>query len=167
MTTWYKFSAQKNINEHLKTIIKNNKFIKKMFDLLSVPLNRIDKNLTFQFKDLKGKKALSDSKTIVFDKELFEGKITLEENIHYLIHELYHWIKRQKEQAFYFADPEEVEAFILGMTYEILRGVPEDKIAEIYYPIIEDHFAESKDAKKMFNALFSSARKKVKNHELA
>jgi len=165
MATWYKFSAQQNINECLKAFIKNNIFIQKMFQYNSIPMDRIDDHLIFKFQDLNGKKARSDSKIIIFDKNLFENGSISNENEHCLIHELYHWIKRQKERAFYLADPEEVEAFILGITYEILRGVPKEKIAEIYYPIIEDHFDKTQDAKKMFSALLSSAIDKVKRYK--
>jgi len=163
--SWYKISEQNNMNDRLKTIIKNNKFIKKMFDTNSVPIDRIDTHLTFKFKNLKGRKAQSDSKFIIFDKKLFKDNITSDENLHYLIHELYHWIKRQKEMAFYLADPEEIEAFALGITYELVRGLPVETIAKIYYPIIEDHFDESQDAKKMFIALLDKAYKNVSEYK--
>jgi len=162
--SWYKIST-KNINDYIKSIIKDNRFIRKMFDMNSVPINRIDTHLTFEFKDLKGRKAQSNSKLIIFDENLFKGRITSDENMHYLIHELYHWIKRQKEKTFYFADPEEIEAFVLGITYELLRGIPVDTIASVYYPIIEDHFDKNKDAKKMFIALLETAKKNVKNYK--
>jgi len=168
--SWHKIAKeiennQTSMNKILKDIIKRNKFIIQMFHNNSIPLDRIDTNLTFEFQDLDGKKALSDSKRIVFDNSIFNGKISSKENIHFLIHELYHWLKRQKERAFYLADPEEVEAFILGIAYEIVRGVPNEEIAQIYYPIIEDHFDKDKDAYKMFKALFSSAIKKAKEFQ--
>ena len=162
---WYKISTQNNINDCLKNIIKNNGFIRKMFDINSVPIDMIDTHLTFKFKNLKGKKALSDSKLIVFDENVFNNGIDSEENMHYLIHELYHWIKRQKEKTFYFADPEEIEAFVLGITYELLRGIPSEAIAKIYYPIIEDHFDENQDAQKMFKALLEKAKKNVMSYK--
>lgn len=126
----------------------------------SIPIGRIDNHLTFEIKDLDGQKAKSDSKTIIFDKKVFENNF-IENGLHFLIHELYHWAIRQKEKNFYFADPEEIEAFSFGIAYEITKGLSLEEIAKIYYPILLDHFDERTDAKKLFKALLLNAQKKV------
>lgn len=157
---WYKLSNQE-LNNKLKDIIRNNPFMLKMLKSNSIPVERIENHLTFEIKDLDGKKAQSDSKTIIFDKKVFENNF-VENGLHFLIHELYHWAVRQKEKNFYFADPEEIEAFSLGIAYEISEGLPLEEIAKIYYPIIEDHFGDKQDAKKLFKALVLNAQEKIK-----
>jgi hypothetical protein len=157
---WYKLSNQE-LNNKLKDIIRHNSFMLKMLKNNSIPIDRIDKHLTFKIEDLDGKKAQSDSQTIIFDCKVFENNF-VENGLHFLIHELYHWIIRQKEKNFYFADPEEIEAFSLGIAYELSKGLPLEAIAKIYYPIIQDHFDDKMDAKKLFQALVENAQEKLK-----
>ena len=74
--TWYITAktklSQKDINSRLKKIIKSNKFFVDMFNAHSVPLDRVDDHLTFEVKELDGKKAQSDSKTIILNKKIIE-----------------------------------------------------------------------------------------------
>jgi hypothetical protein len=164
--TWYITAktklSQKDINSRLKKIIKSNKFFVDMFNAHSVPLDRVDDHLTFEVKELDGKKAQSDSKTIILNKKIIEKGDFFENGLHYVVHELHHWLTRQKEKNFYFADPEEIDAFSMGMAYEILRGKKAKEISEIYRPIIEDHFSEEQDAKKLLKVLFYRAKEKAK-----
>jgi len=161
--SWYKISKTKNLNADLKNIIKTNPFFVKLLDIHSIPIEWIDDKLTFHIKDLKRKKAQSDSKSIIFDSKLFEEDDFYRNGLHYLAHELYHWISRQKENNFYFADPEEMDAFATGMAYEIISGKDLKTISKLYYPIIEDHFDKEKQAKKLFVALYRLAQERVKD----
>jgi len=162
MSNWYKISSDQKLDNELKSVIRNTPFMIKMLENNSIPLDRIDNNLTFEVRDLDGKKAQSDSKTIIFDRKVFEDDF-MEKGLHFLIHELYHWITRQKERNFYFADPEEIEAFAFGIAYELSKGLSLEEVAKVYYPIIEDHFNDKHDAKKLFQAMVEIAEKKVKS----
>ena len=155
-------SSEKEINHRLKKILKTNKFFVDMFKAHSVPLDRIDDHLTFEIKELDGKKAQSDSKTIILNKKIVNNGDFFENGLHYVVHELHHWLTRQKEKNFYFADPEEIDAFSMGIAYEILRGKKPKEISEIYKPIIEDHFSEEKDANKLLKVLFYRAKEKAR-----
>ncbi|MFW6130207.1 MAG: hypothetical protein ACOC56_03410 [Atribacterota bacterium] len=164
---WYKFakSSNKDFNKKIKNIIKKEPFFVKMLDIHSIPQEWIDDKLNFYIRDLKDKKAQSDSKSITFNSKLFDEENFFENGLHYLAHELYHWISRQKENSFYFADPEEADAFAIGIAYEILRGKSFEEIAELYYPIIEEHFNDKKNAKKLFITLYKIAKERVKEYK--
>ena len=73
------------------------------------------------------------------------------------MHELIHWLTRQKEKEFYFADPEEIDAFSSQIAFEILRGKNKRQIAKVFFPIIKSHFSQEQDANKLFEALFAKA----------
>jgi len=74
-----------------------------------------------------------------------------------------HWLTRQREKQFYFSDPEEIDAFIFGMAYEIIRGKSELDIAKVFFPIIEDHFQKQQNAEELFHVLFSKAERVAKS----
>jgi hypothetical protein len=155
---------EKYLNKQLKDIIKIQPFFLKMFEKFNIPIDMLD-NLTFQIKELKNRNAQSDSKTIIFDEKLFDKKDFIKEKLHFLVHELCHWLTRQRERNFYFADPEETDAFSIGMAYELLRGRNKEEVLKIYYPIIEKHFNDGRDANKMFVILFNKALDKVKEYK--
>lgn len=164
---WYKFakSANDDFNKKVKNIIKTEPFFVKMLDIHSIPQEWVDDKLNFYIRDLKDKKAQSDSGNITFNSKLFEGDDFFKNGLHYLAHELYHWISRQKENSFYFADPEEAEAFAVSIAYEIVRGKEFEAIAELYYPIIEEHFSDKKNAKKLFMTLYKMAEERAKEYK--
>ena len=158
--TWFKYSktgiTEKELSKKLKDTIRTNTFFVNLFKEYGVPVDLI-KNLTFKIVDLKDKFAQSDSKTIYLNNKLFEGCNFFAENMHFFVHELIHWLTRQKEKEVYFADPEEVEAFSSQIAYEILKGKDKDGIKKVFFPIIQSHFDEKQDANKLFEALFAKA----------
>ena len=76
----------------------------------------------------------------------------------FVVHELAHWLKRQKEKSFYFADPEEVESFAWGVLYEWEKGHGNKEVKEILYPILKKHFQTQKGVKKVFDAIIHKAK---------
>jgi hypothetical protein len=157
---WYKLSSlsEKNLNNSLKSIIKTNSFFKKLFNLFKIPLSQIDNNLTFYIKDLNGKNAKSIDNNIYFDKNLFNKNDFLKNGIHFVVHEMIHWLTRQKESNCYFSDPEEIQAFTFGIAWEIKRGTKQKDIDKIYFPIIQKHFKDNKDCINFYNKLISKAK---------
>jgi len=75
---------------------------------------------------------------------------------------LSHWLTRQEEKHYYFADPEEIMSFALSMAYQLLKGKNKKDLYIIFFPIIIKHFNDEKNAEKLFNALFVKALAKVK-----
>jgi hypothetical protein len=163
---WYKISQNmpdpSELTKKMKDIIRNNKFFLNLFKEFGVPIDRMDENLSFEIKDLPGKFAQSDSTTIYLNKKLFEDGDFFKTNLHFAIHELVHWLTRQKEKDFYFADPEEVESFSYSMAFELLRGKHPDEIRKVFFPIIEAHFDEQQDANKLYEALLAKAIVRIK-----
>ncbi len=70
-----------------------------------------------------------------------------------------HWLTRQKENNCYFSDPEEIQAFIFGIAWEIKNGVSLKEITNIYLPIIQKHFQDKYDANKLYKEFYIKAKK--------
>ena len=51
-----------------------------------------------------------------------------------------HFLHRQRENNCYLSDPEEVEAFTIGMAYQLKVGKSIEDIKEFYLPIFEKHY---------------------------
>lgn len=165
---WYKFAKSEientKINRAIKDEIRTNPFFKRMFDDYGVPIEKIDDNLSIEIVELNGKFAKSDSRKIYLNKKLFENNAFFSDNFHFVIHELIHWLTRQKERQFYFADPEEVEAFACAMCFELTNGKEKEEIRRVFFPIIEAHFEKIQDANKLFEALFTKAVNRFKKY---
>jgi len=162
--SWY-ITAQtgmdsQELNRRLKAIIRKNSFFLKMFDEYDIPIERIDDQLTFKIKKMHGIYAQGNGRFIFLNPKLFERGDFLEEKIHFVAHELTHWLTKQREEDCYFADPEEIAAFIFGIIYELLRGKSKQEIFQVLFPIIEAHFEQKQDARIVFKLLFNKALKK-------
>lgn len=159
--SWFKYSktgiTEQELSRKLKDTIRTNPFFVNMFREYGVPTETIDNNLVFKIVDLEGKFAQSDSKTIYLNENLFENGKFFTDNMHFFVHELIHWLTRQKEKEVYFADPEEVEAFSSQIAYEILKGKKREEITKVFFPIIKSHFEQKQNANKLFEALFAKA----------
>lgn len=154
--------TEKEFNTKLKDAIRLNPFFVVLFKKFHVPVERMYTNLTFKVGEIDGKNAISDAETITFNKKLLKSNF-FEEGLHYVVHEMVHWLQRQREGNMYFSDPEEIEAFSTGIAYELGRGKKEEDIRAIYYPIIVDHFNNPTDAEKMFCSLVFDAKKRLKD----
>jgi len=166
--SWY-ITAQigmdsNELNRKLKSIIRDNSFFLKMFDEYDIPIERIDDQLTFKIKKMHGIHAQGNGRYIFLNPKLFERGDFLEEKIHFVAHELTHWLTKQREEDCYFADPEEIAAFTHGIIYELLRGKSKQEIFHVLFPIIEAHFEQKQDAKQVFLLLFNKALKKSEKY---
>jgi hypothetical protein len=158
--SWY-ISAKSNseigsFNRRIKDFIRKSPFFRKLFSLYGVPMDRLD-DLVFKVKKLHGKYATSNSKEIWINKKLFENGDFFDDKVHFVVHEIVHWLTRQREKECYFADPEETQAFIHSMCWELLRGKDKTTIFKTFYPIIEAHFNKEENAAELFDLLFEKA----------
>jgi len=151
-----------NINKQLKGIIKENPFFVHLFNLYSVPMEQL-KDLTFVIEKMRGKFAYSDSKKIYLNENLFKNNDLINDKIHFVVHELIHWLTRQREKDSYFSDPEEVQAFIYSICWEIQNGKDKIAIKNIFFPIIDSHFEDIHFSNNLFEILFDKAYKIQKN----
>ena len=167
--SWYKIAksglSKEKLNERLKEIIRKEPFFHKLYKEYGIPMEQIDENLVFVARDLEDIYAQGNGKYIFINSKLFEKGDFFQNGIHYVVHEITHWLTRQKEKEHYFQDPEESAAFQAGITYELLRGKNKKEITETFYPIIKPHFEDENNAKKFFEALFIKAVKKAKDYQ--
>jgi len=156
-------SVDYELNNKIKKFIKNNPFIKKLFHIYNVPLEKIDRHLAFHIIDLDGKNAKSKGEDIFINKDIYD-KNFLKNYAHLIIHELTHWLTRQREEDCYFSDPEEQEAFAWGIAWEIHRGKHINQIKKFYLPLIKKHFSTEKEALILFKKLYQTALKLIKKY---
>lgn len=147
------------LTKQIRNKIKSDPFFHKLFNLYGVGLEKVDTDLECQKADLGTRNAKNKGNKLYFNNSLFEDEDFFENGIHYIVHEITHWLTNQREEQCYFADPEEMQAFTLGIAYEIFRGIPKRNIYEVYFPIIEKHFSCRKDAKQLFSKFYTSALK--------
>ena len=165
MSKWYKTAkigfTKEQLNRKLKELIRTESFFKFMFDEFEVPFKAMDNGgLTFEAKKLNGKFAESNGKFIFINKKLFENGNFFTKGIHFVVHELLHWLTRQREKDFYFTDPEEIDAFAYGMAHEMQKGKDRKHIEKVFYPIIKAHFKKEKNATRIFNLILKLALQK-------
>ena len=155
---WFKSAINSNIEKKIKEILKNDSFVMNLMKSYDISTDDIDNNLTFVIEDLQGKFAEGNGKKIFLDKKLFEGDF-FANNFHFVIHEFFHWLKRRSEHKFYFNDPEEVQSFVLAITWELINKKTIDEIEKRIYPIIEKHFKNKIESKELFKKMLNDAEK--------
>jgi len=145
----------------MKDMMRKSSFFLNLFKKYNVPIDAIDDHLSFKIKKINGRHAQSNSKEIILNSKLFENDDFFENHVHFVIHELIHWLTRQREKKYYFSDPEEIESFTLGMIYELDRGRNKKQIYKTFFPIINAHFEKRQDAIHLFNELYENAVKNL------
>ncbi|MHA1470754.1 MAG: hypothetical protein ACTSSP_09370 [Candidatus Asgardarchaeia archaeon] len=155
---WYKQGDNDNFINRLKSILKNHPFTQSIADYYHIPLSEIDTNLEIEVLDLQGKFSEGNGRLIRIDERLLDDNF-FKENFHFVIHEFFHWLKRRSEEMFYFNDPEEVQSFVLQMTWEFINGKSKTEVIKTIYPIIEAHFKDSGKSKEIFAEMLDKAIK--------
>ena len=163
--SWYKLANHNDIFEKIRHILKSNSFINNLMKSYNIPIEDIDNHLDFEIKELDGKFAEGNGVLISLDPKLFRDKDFFENKFHFVIHELFHWIKRRSEAKFYFKDSEEVQSFVLAISWEIMQGKKVGDIYKYIYPIIEAHFEDEDDSKKLFSDMVIQAKKLIELHQ--
>ena len=162
--SWYKQASNEVIFNKIKDILKSNSFIKNLMSDYRISLEEIDNNLDFEIKELDGKFAEGNGLLITLDPKLFADGDFFENKFHFVIHELFHWIKRRSEAMFYFKDSEEVQSFVLAIAWEMIAGKDLKEIYQAIYPIIKAHFDSDGSSKKVFNDMVDQAEKLIEVH---
>jgi hypothetical protein len=153
---WYKKATGKDFVERVKMILKSHPFTKAIADYYHIPLDDVDKSLQLEVCDLNGEFAKGNGKVIRLDRKLL-NKEFFRENFHFVIHEFFHWVKRRSEALFYFNDPEEVQSFVLQITWQLINGHSLDEVKAEIYPIIEAHFKDKVRSKQVFGEMLQKA----------
>ena len=161
---WFKIANNNNIVNKTKSILKNNVFIKNLMKYYNIPEINIDNELDIVITELDGQFAKGNKDKIFLDPKLFEGNF-FEDNFHFVVHEFFHWLKRKYENRFYFNDPEEIQSFVVAIAWQLMNGKNEKEIERIMCPIIEGHYKNNEEAKKVFLKMFEEALKLVKSQK--
>lgn len=163
---WYKESKNNNIKKneieyYIKNTLKNHSFFQSLMSYYGLPIEDIDNNLRIKIKKLDGKYAQGDGEEIHLNEEIFKengiNEESLKNNFHFIVHEFFHWIKRRSEDQFYFNDPEEIQSFIMAITWELIRGKNENFIFDLFYPIVKKYFTNENKAEKVFKKMLVQA----------
>lgn len=107
---------QKTLVDAIKSLLKENATVQKMFADYGVDIEKIDE-MPLEFAPLKVSAKTKDGKVILNDKLLEDGDFT--DDIHYIVHEATHWLqqttgeadKHSKKGKAYLDLPTEIEAF--------------------------------------------------------
>ena len=153
----YNHKYSKNIIEKIKYTLKNNDFVKRMMEEYKIPLEDLDTNLSFKIEYLDGKFAEGNGHEIILDPKIITEDF-FEENFHFVLHELFHWIKRRVEAKFYFKDKEEVESFVISIVWLLLENKSDEEINKKIFPIIDSVFKDKKFSKIIFRKMLDRAK---------
>ncbi len=153
---WFKESQNNIFIKKVKDILKGHPFIKAIINYYHIPIKEIDSHLEIEVCDLNGKFAEGNGRLIRIDKKLLDEDF-FDSNFHFIIHEFFHWLKRRSEDKFYFNDPEEVQSFVLQMTWGLINGKSKEEVTRKIYPIIKAHFKNQKKCENIFNEMLSKA----------
>jgi hypothetical protein len=90
---------------------------------------------------------------------MFDDGQFFKNNWFVVCHELVHFCSRVREDAAYFADPEESLGFVFSVATEMARGTDVNQIWNLIYPRIEFHFHNESDAREFFMNCIQHAKK--------
>jgi len=156
---WYKESKSDiDIKNKIKSILKKHPLTVSLREYYEIPESYIDKNLDIVIKKMDKPYAEGNGKEIVLNKDLFEDNF-FEDNFHFVIHEFFHWLKRRHEDRFYFNDSEEMQSFVLAITWQIMNGKNKKEIKSSIFPILLSHFEDENESNKIFNDMLCQALK--------
>ena len=147
-----------DISKKIKDILRKHPFTQKIMSDYNLTSEEIDNNLKIEIKELAGSFAEGNGDQITIDPKILKGDF-FKDNFHFVIHEFFHWIKRRYESRFYFNDSEEVQSFVLAITWELINKKTIDEIEKRIYPIIEKHFKNKIESKELFKKMLNDAEK--------
>jgi hypothetical protein len=154
--SWFKESQNNNFINKVKEILRTHSFTKSIADYYHIPIEEIDTHLKIEVTDLNGKFAEGNGKVIRLDQKLLDDDF-FSENFHFVIHEFFHWLKRRSEEKFYFNDPEEVQSFVLQMTWNLISGKSKEEVVKKIYPIIKAHYENDNRFESIFKEMLDKA----------
>lgn len=143
------------LNQKVKAAIRQSPFFHKLFKHYGVYLRDVWE-VKFSVDSLQGQYAFSKGNDIKLDKKLLQ--CPFEDIMHFVAHEISHWLTRKREEKHYFSDPEEIMGFEWAMAYEISRGRTIDDLERTFMPMIQKQM-HGDDANKTFLHMVSKAQK--------
>jgi len=115
-------------------MIRRSRFFGMLFKHFGVSLRDVWE-VQFHIADLKGEYAHTEQNNVTLDEKLLAG--SMDDMMHFVAHELVHWLTRKREARHYFSDPEEVDAFEWSIAHELDRGMTVDQVVNLFGPLVE------------------------------
>lgn len=158
--SWWKESKQ-NGNDNLEVRIKDNirksPFFIALFKKFHIPIEKLDE-LKFKTERLEDEFCLANEDSIIIDDRLANSETFLNEDFHFIAHELIHWLHRQVEQKQFFADPEEIESFNAAIAFA-LQNSPVNAVMQKFLPLIKIHFNDDNNSREFLKRRLIDAKR--------
>jgi hypothetical protein len=153
---WFKIANNDNAVKEIKNILKTHPFLVGLADYYNISSDEIDNNLEIVVTRLDGDFAKGNGKKIFLDEELMDDSF-FRDKFHFVVHEFFHWLKRRYESNFYFNDSEEIQSFVLAITWQLINGKSKDDVVSSIFPIVKAHFKDGKKSLQMFSKMYEQA----------
>lgn len=151
-----KIAKNKNFSQIIKSKLKENKVVQRIFKRFNLDLNRIDE-MNIILTDLDGRYAETDADNMKINQNLINTK-NIDEIYAIVLHEIWHFAKRSHEQeSGYFGDDEEIEAFSVSIAALLAAGHDLNSVYNLLYPKVEFHFHNPQRAKEVFQLMIEKA----------
>lgn len=151
-----------DMEARIKDRIRSDPFFLALFRRFGVPIERLDTNLHIVFKRLQRAFGETNDEQMIIDDRLARSPHFLDGDFHFVAHEMLHWLRRQREDMHYFADPEEVEGFTVGIAYAMMhiRGQPgwEQKLMQEFLPLIKINIPDDNKAREFLTKRIEEAQ---------
>lgn len=137
----------------VKQLLKKSPVVLAMFEEFSFPIDEID-NVSIDFAKLDVSAKTKNKKIYLNERFLEDGEFT--EDLHYIVHELTHYLQQTKGEVKHFPDlddldyldkPTEIEAFQYQIQF--MKDQYGDQIAEEYInDLLDFHELSGKEAEE-------------------
>jgi len=134
----------KEFFDKLKEELKNEEFVRSIFDVYGLPIDTLD-DIHMSFDDDLDVSAKTKGDKMYFNTQLLEEDSTFKEHKHYLIHELIHCLDvithnidhEENEKEDYLENQNELDAFQVQILYKLVNDGPKEVIR--YVEQVLDH----------------------------
>lgn len=144
--------SNEDIAGQIKDKIRSDPFFIAIFKRFGIPMERLDSHLTITIKRLDRSFGKTNDEQLIIDDRLARSPHFLHGDFHIIAHEILHWLRRQREQMHYFADPEEVEGFTVGIAYALQRVRShrdwQNLLAKEFLPLIQINIPDDNKARE-------------------
>lgn len=150
--------SEDNFENFVKEHIRKSPVFNKICKQFGVDCDLNDLKIILTNK-LEKKFAETDGDEMTISKDALSDENDLSTVV---FHEIYHYLKRRKEQnKGFFGDDEEIEAFQLSIANMLSNGMDMQYIQKHVFPKIRFHFNDEQEAIKFFRRLIQKAKELI------
>lgn len=146
-------NKRKKLIETVKELLKKSPVVMAMFEEFNVPIDDIE-NVSIDFADLDVSAKTKNKKIYLNERFLEDGEFA--EELHYIVHELTHYLQQTKGEVKHFPDlddldyldkPTEIEAFQYQIQF-MKDQYGDEKAKEYVDDLLEFHELSGKEAEE-------------------